>query len=173
MKKDNNQKLFKKRIFPYTQQTTPRKQLKTSFTILNNFENYANKQLKKKYELNPLFYGSTVINDIIYNERRHAVAMFKDYLIIDDLSEFLKRFYKMNESLVRLPKYFDYYETYSRIYPNYTALLESKFIYKNINKKQKIISSDALQRRIHHQGGNKGRHSSYPAKTDTSRPRQD
>lgn len=31
-------------------------------------------------------------NDIVYNEKSHIVAVFKDYLIYDDTSEFLKRY---------------------------------------------------------------------------------
>ena len=61
-----------------------------------------------------------IINDIIYNEKTHIVAKFKDYLIYDDNSEFFKRYYKSYESILRLPKYFEYYHTYSKIYPNYT-----------------------------------------------------
>ena len=91
------------------------------------------------YTIDNIYYNARIINDIIYNEKSHIVAKFKDYLIIDDISEFLKRFYTSSESLIRLPKFFEYYETYSRIFPNYTALPESKFIYKNIHKKQKMI----------------------------------
>lgn len=39
------------------------------------------------------FYNVKIVNDIIYNESTHIVAVFKDYLIYDDLSEFLKRIY--------------------------------------------------------------------------------
>ena len=91
------------------------------------------------YTIDNIYYDSRIINDIIYNEKSHIVAKFKDYLIIDDVSEFLKRYYTSIESSVRLPRFFEYYETYSRIFPNYTALPESKFIYKNIHKKQKMI----------------------------------
>ena len=100
-------------------------------TIWNNFH--------QKYLLDNITYGSIIINNIIYNEKSHIVAIFKDFLISDDFSEFLKRFYYKNESLIRLPKFLEYYETYSKIYPNYTSLPESKFIYKNIHKKQKMI----------------------------------
>jgi len=34
-----------------------------------------------------------VINDLIYNEQAPIVAVFKDYLILDDVNEFLKRPY--------------------------------------------------------------------------------
>ncbi len=33
------------------------------------------------------------INDLIYNEQTRIVAIFKDYLIADDINEFLKRPY--------------------------------------------------------------------------------
>ena len=106
---------------------------------LEDLENYAFSKLRKKYFINNYYYGACIINNIIYNEKTHLVARFKDFLIKDDLSEFLKRFYKKKESLIRLPKYYEYYELYSKIFPNYTALKESKYIYKNIHKKQKMI----------------------------------
>jgi hypothetical protein len=34
-----------------------------------------------------------VVNDLIYNEPTPIVAVFKDYLILDDVNEFLKRTY--------------------------------------------------------------------------------
>ena len=93
----------------------------------------------KTYYITENYYNSRIINDIIYNEKSHIVSLFKDNLIIDDCSEFLKRYYTTDESQLRLPRFFEYHETYSRIYPNYTAIPESKYIYKNIHKKQKII----------------------------------
>ena len=106
---------------------------------------YIKKSIQKKYKISELVYGTVVIKNILFNEKTHIVAIFKDYLIADDLSEFLKRYYTKSESLVRLPRFFEYYETYSKIYPNYTALRESKYIYKNIHKKQKMID---LQQKI-------------------------
>ena len=102
-------------------------------------EKYIKLTFNKKYYINEYKYGSIIINNIIYNEKSNIVAKFKDYLISDDISEFLKRYYTLIESSIRLPKFYEYYETYSRIYPNYTALPESKYIYKNIHKKQKMI----------------------------------
>lgn len=43
------------------------------------------------------FYNVKIVNDIIYNEPTNIVAVFKDYLIYDDLSEFLKRWYRYDE----------------------------------------------------------------------------
>lgn len=81
------------------------------------------------------FYNIKIINDIIYNEPTHIVAVFKDYLIYDDLSEFMKRYYDKQESAVRLPKVWEFYEKYSKVFPNYVNLPENKFMYKNIERK--------------------------------------
>jgi hypothetical protein len=51
----------------------------------------------------------------------------------------MKKFYKRKESRIKLRKYFELYDKYSRIFPNYTPLIESKYIYTNIHRKQKVI----------------------------------
>ena len=102
------------------------------------YRQYIYKKISKKY-ISTKQYIINIINNIIYNEKAHIVATFKDYLILDDTNEFLKRYYTEYESKNRLPKFFEYYDTYSKIYPNYTSLPEGKYIYKNILKKQRMI----------------------------------
>jgi hypothetical protein len=97
------------------------------------------KLFNKKYSKLPLSYDTNIIDNIIYNEKSHIVATFKDRLIVDDTGEFLKRYYKKNESDIRLPKFYEYYELYSKIFPNYTAFFEGKYLYQNIQKKQRMI----------------------------------
>lgn len=91
--------------------------------------------LDKKYLTSRDYYNIKVINDVIYNENAHIVSIFKDYLIYDDVSEFLKRFYLTNEATNRLPKIFEFYEKYSKVFPNYVVLPESKYMFKNIERK--------------------------------------
>lgn len=55
--------------------------------------------LEKKYLTSREYYNVKIINDIIYNECTHIVSVFKDYLIYDDISEFLKRFYQKIEGV--------------------------------------------------------------------------
>lgn len=75
-------------------------------------------------------------SDIMYNETRHIVSVFKDYLIYDDFSEYMKRYYSRHESSERLPRIFSFYAKYSKVYPNYVALpRESRFMFKNIERK--------------------------------------
>ena len=106
---------------------------------INNIKKRIHKSFHRKYEKMPMKYNTNIIDNIIYNERAHIVAEFKDRLIIDDNGEFLKRYYNLDESFMRLPKFFEYYELYSKIFPNYTAIYESKYLYQNIQKKQKMI----------------------------------
>lgn len=120
--------------------------------LLCSFEKSVHRSLISKYNSTPTSYNKNIINNIIYNEKTRIVAFFKDYLITDDSSEFLKRYYTKKESGVRLPRFFEYYETYSKLFPNYTALLEGKYIYKNIQKKQRMID---LQERMELEEKNK------------------
>ena len=102
-------------------------------------EKRVNKKLIKRYD-HPLYYHDIkMINDIIYNEKTHYVEVFKEYLIYEDINEFLRRFYNKEDIYHRLPKILIFYEKYSKIYANYTVIPESKYMYKNIKRKQKMI----------------------------------
>ena len=98
-----------------------------------------NKNLSKKYMTSKDFYNVKIINDIIYNENTHIVSVFKDYLILDDISEFLKRSYANFETKPRLIKIYEFYDKYSKVFPNYVVLPESKYMFKNIERKQRMI----------------------------------
>ncbi len=43
-----------------------------------------------------------IIDDIIYNEDKNIVSVFKDYLIYDDIGDFLNRAYAIEEVKPRL-----------------------------------------------------------------------
>ena len=92
-----------------------------------------------KYSEVNMKYEHNIIDNIIYNEKSHIVATFKDLLIIDDTGEFFKRYYLKEESDIRLKKFYEYYALYSKIFPNYTAFLEGKYLYLNIQRKQRMI----------------------------------
>jgi hypothetical protein len=65
--------------------------------------------LASKYVTSRDYYNTKLINDIIYNEPIRIVAIFKDYLISDDASEFLKRTYCPEEMTTRIPKILEFY----------------------------------------------------------------
>ena len=95
------------------------------------YKNYK-KYFHKKYEIQ-------IIENVMCNDPCHFVAVFKDYLIADDHSEYLRRIYKKHESTQRLVKLFSYYQETSVIFPNYTPLIESKYLYNNVIRKQRVI----------------------------------
>jgi hypothetical protein len=98
-------------------------------------------QLESKYLATQEYYHSKITSDVMYNEPRHMVSIFKDYLIYDDFSEYLKRPYSLSECNDRLPKVFEYYQQYSKLFPTYVGLgiQECKYMFKNIERKQKLI----------------------------------
>jgi len=76
----------------------------------------------KKYSTSNKKYRIFIINTIIFDQRIHEVAVFKNNLLWDESSEFLKRFYKSKESVERIPKISEYYEKYTLFPPVYFGL---------------------------------------------------
>ena len=104
-----------------------------------SIECFVHQHFIKKYKSMPFNYNIYITNNIIFNDRSHLVSKFKEYLVLDDRGEFLKRYYKKNESLERLPRFFEFYFLYSKLFPNYTSVCENKFLYNNIHQKQRMI----------------------------------
>ena len=94
--------------------------------------------LANTYNTTPCILDKYRTNNLIFNEKSILVAQFKDYLIIDDSNEFLKRYYKFYESMTKLDNILNYYTLYYPVYPNLIILPESKYIYKNIRRKIKL-----------------------------------
>ena len=114
-------------------------ELNNPIKYFTNLEKRAKYKLIKRYDKPLSYHDVKIINDILYNEKTHYVEQFKEYLIYEDYNEFLKRFYKTFELNIKLPKILTFYEKYSKIYANYTVIPESKYMYKNIKRKQKMI----------------------------------
>lgn len=101
-----------------------------------------NHNLYKKYSDFKYSYSLMCTNNLISNEKCQIVARFKDFLIFDDLTEFLHEFCPRTKLIPKLKYIFDFYTSYSRIYPNYIIIPENKFLYKNLRKKQKVIDEN-------------------------------
>ena len=93
----------------------------------------------EKYNSTPTFFQKFQILLLMENANTHLVSVFKDYLLYDDMADFFKEYYNIKEIYPRLKTIFDYYESSSYLFPNYTAINEGKYIYKNIIKKQRLI----------------------------------
>ena len=109
------------------------------FTVLRQIS-YT--KLFKKYTSGNFSFNKICINNLIFNENCLVVSRFKDFLIYDDNTEFFRKFYPIKDSFPKLEHILNFYEKYSKIFPNYLVLKENKYLYRNIRKKQKMI--DAL-----------------------------
>jgi|LauGreDrversion4_2_1035121.scaffolds.fasta_scaffold337666_2 hypothetical protein len=67
------------------------KQKKNIRQILSSSIQQNSNQIIVKNEANKEIINVKQINDIVFNEKVHLVAQFKDFLILDDSTEFLKR----------------------------------------------------------------------------------
>ena len=112
---------------------------------LKYIEKYIHRYFISFYKNTKNDYNIRMIEDILNNESTHLVAEFKDYLIMGDITEFLQKCYNIDECKKYLPKIYEYYNSCSVIFPNYVKLHESKYIYKNIRKKQKVIDNQQEQ----------------------------
>ena len=52
------------------------------------------------------------INQVVYNKKTHYDTLYKEFQFTDILEEFLRRYYKSNESFPRIPKLAKYYKNY-------------------------------------------------------------
>ena len=72
----------------------------------------ARQNINKKYNCTISQFNSIILKNLIYNINCHIVSVFKDYMIYDYIDEYLRRFYLINESNQRIPKFSQYYKNY-------------------------------------------------------------
>ena len=126
-------------IIPLNNQKKPKKS--TEEILFTVFRQISYTNLFKKYTSGKYSFAKISINHLIFNEDCQIVARFKDFLIFDDNTEFIRRFYPIKEANPRLKKILTFYEKYSKVFPNYLVLKENKYLYRNLHKKQKMINA--------------------------------
>ena len=84
-----------------------------------------------------MWLSKTVVNDLIYNESTRVVTIFKDYLIFDDINEFFKRGYGLQETRERIPRLSTFYSDY-QIQPMIGVSKATSILYQNSLKKVKV-----------------------------------
>ena len=107
----------------------------------NELEKFISSKLYSKYKIDNTIYALNIIDNIIFNERTHLVSTFKDYLILDDEFEFIKRYYNHDESIKRLKTFLNFYSKNKKQFPNYSNLKEADFILKNIESKREMVKN--------------------------------
>ena len=109
--------------------------ISNSHLILNDIEKRCREYLLY-YNCDTTHYNIKIINDIISDQNKHIVSEFKNYLLWDDTSEYLKRYYYFNEIKFRLKPIASYYISYTYFSPVYFCNLEIiKILLKNVKRK--------------------------------------
>lgn len=95
--------------------------------------------LFEKYRASIDIYNVKQVNEIIFNRPVRITSIFKDYLVNDEVAEFLKREYKYEEIPQKMHRLIEFFNSYFKVFPNYICIPERNFMYKNIERKQRII----------------------------------
>ena len=106
---------------------------------LKNAYKKLNKNLRK-YNFLQKKYNVQKINEIIFDKRKRLVSVFKDYLLWNETSDFLKEYHHISDSISLIPNMCEYYENYTLLCPEYGPLEDViKFMRKNIKKKKVLL----------------------------------
>lgn len=109
-------------------------------------------KLVDKYAYDTSGYDKIVVNDIIKNKPTHMTSIFKEYLVFDEPIEFLKRVYSSGENKQKLRKLNDFHNTYFKVFPNFILLPEKYYMYKNIERKQRVIDDQQYRMLLRSEG---------------------
>ena len=93
-------------------------------------------ELLTKYNKNSEEYSLMKINDLLSQKQSHFVALFKEYLIYDDNSEFLSSFYSKRTSY----SFIKYYSSISKlsVIPQFRNGSINTIMYNNKSNKRKV-----------------------------------
>ena len=111
---------------------------------LIRIENQVNEYLNKKYGNKGCLkyqYLGLIMENFIFNKSTHLVSVFKDYMIVDFIEEFLKRYYQTAESYNRLPKFSLYYKNYLKFFciPTLINSYSNNLIHNRFEKKAEFF----------------------------------
>ena len=108
--------------------------------IKNNYESIAYNNLIKKYNYTSDKYNMLCIDNLINHKCCHLVCEFDEQIIINFISEFIKREYTIKEIKERIPKFDLYYRKYSIFFgqPFFKNLVFNYLIRKNGEKKARL-----------------------------------
>ena len=119
-----------------------------------NVEKKIYNKFHKTYVLKTnILYKKFIIENLISTKECHKVACLKDCMIYDYVDEFLKRYYKKNESKSHIPKFVNYYKNYLTFFckPTFSSITFNNIIQNNGEKKAEIY--------YHNNYGNKKKNS--------------
>jgi hypothetical protein len=83
-----------------------------------------NSVLFNKYRASIDIYNVKLINELIFNRPVRITSIFKDYLVNDEIAEFLKRYYTSEEIPNKMQCLSEFFNSYFKVFPNYIVIPE-------------------------------------------------
>ena len=116
----------------------------TNLSPLIRLENQMSEYLNNKYGNKGSFkyqYLGLIMENFMFNKSTHLVSVFKDYMIVDYIEEFFKRYYQATESYNRLPKFSLYYKNYLKFFciPTLINSYSNNLIHNRFEKKAEFF----------------------------------
>ena len=114
---------------------------------LRQYKKYFQKKLSIKYNILPKEYTLMQIENFICAKYCHSLAKFKEDLLFNYEHEYLKHYYKIKDSLVKLPLFSDFYKVYLLFFctPTFTELRLNELIEEMVEKKAKEFYQENYQ----------------------------
>lgn len=113
----------------------------------DHLEKAARDMLVRLYNDNFKFHFTKPVNQILRNEPSHATSVFHDVRLLLDPKKELRRYYTLEESLVRLKNYIEYYgRSYESPRPHLPRLTQKHILFKNKKRKAKYYLREAEDR---------------------------
>ena len=158
----NLQKRFHNKLQTFTQETnatSDRYEEKTKSSLqlqmhnskknrfnyyLKRYENYFHKKLVIKYNVLPQEFNQIQLNNFIIAKYCHSLAAFKESLIYNDTEEYLRKYYKIIDSILKIPKFAEFYKSYLVFFcfPTFAELKLNDLIEDMVENKAKIFYND-------------------------------
>ena len=139
---------FKKNIlFDENSLEKPEPITKKKPKVLKDLKKIAMNQIHKRYGAKAKLkytYKGLIMENLIFNKNTHLVSTFKDYMIWDYIEEFLKRFYKNEESNERVPKFASFYKNYLKFFcvPTFKDIFCNEMIHNYSEKKAELFYNE-------------------------------
>ena len=107
---------------------------KTNYFPDNQYDNYMN----------------LIMEVLVFNKNCHLVTIFKDFMILDYVDEFLKRYYRNSESKDRIPRFANFYKNYLKFFckPTFSDFECNEIIQEHSEKRRNYIIIKISEKKI-------------------------
>ena len=105
---------------------------------------FINKILYSKYNISPKAHDMILLENVVQSKYCHDLAVFKEKILFNYNEEFLRRFYNIEESNSRIPKFVVYYKNYLVFFckPIFSELNLNELLQAYSEKKAQIFYNE-------------------------------